>query len=30
MNFMEWLGLLLSLGILVYLLAALMYPEKFR
>ncbi|HLA73947.1 MAG TPA: K(+)-transporting ATPase subunit F [Steroidobacteraceae bacterium] len=30
MNFMEWLGLLLSLGILVYLIAALLYPEKFQ
>lgn len=30
MNFMEWLGLLLSLGILVYLVAALLYPEKFQ
>jgi K+-transporting ATPase KdpF subunit len=30
MNFMDWLGLLLSLGILVYLVAALLYPEKFQ
>jgi len=30
MNFMDWLGLLLSLGILVYLIAALLYPEKFQ
>jgi K+-transporting ATPase KdpF subunit len=30
MNFMEWLGLLLSLGILVYLVVALLYPEKFQ
>jgi K+-transporting ATPase KdpF subunit len=30
MNFMEWIGLLLSLGILVYLVVALLYPEKFQ
>jgi K+-transporting ATPase KdpF subunit len=30
MNFMEWSGLLLSLGILVYLVVALLYPEKFQ
>jgi len=30
MNSMEWLGLLLSLGILVYLVVALLYPEKFQ
>ena len=30
MNFMELLGLLLSLGILVYLVVALLYPEKFQ
>jgi K+-transporting ATPase KdpF subunit len=30
MNFMNWLGLLLSLGILVYLVVALLYPEKFQ
>jgi K+-transporting ATPase KdpF subunit len=30
MNFMDWLGLLLSLGILVYLVVALLYPEKFQ
>ena len=29
MNFMEWLGLLLCLGIFVYLVVALLYPEKF-
>jgi K+-transporting ATPase KdpF subunit len=29
-NFMDWLGLLLSLGILVYLVVALLYPEKFQ
>jgi K+-transporting ATPase KdpF subunit len=30
MNFMDWLGLLLSIGILVYLVVALLYPEKFQ
>jgi K+-transporting ATPase KdpF subunit len=30
MNFMEWLGLLVSIGILVYLVVALLYPEKFQ
>jgi K+-transporting ATPase KdpF subunit len=30
MNFMEWSGLLLSLSILVYLVVALLYPEKFQ
>lgn len=30
MNFMDWLGLLMSLGILVYLVVALLYPEKFQ
>jgi K+-transporting ATPase KdpF subunit len=30
MSFMEWLGLLLSLAILVYLVVALLYPEKFQ
>jgi|KBSMisStandDraft_5_1062788.scaffolds.fasta_scaffold487532_2 K+-transporting ATPase KdpF subunit len=29
MNFMDWLGLLLCLGIFVYLVVALLYPEKF-
>ena len=29
MNFMNWAGLLLALGILVYLVVALLYPEKF-
>jgi K+-transporting ATPase KdpF subunit len=29
MNFMEWTGLLLCLGIFVYLIMALLYPEKF-
>lgn len=30
MNFMEWLGVLLSIGILAYLVVALLYPEKFQ
>ena len=29
MNFMNWIGLLLCLGIFVYLVVALLYPEKF-
>ncbi len=29
MSFMEWIGLLLCLGISVYLVVALLYPEKF-
>ena len=29
MNFMDWLGLALCLGIFVYLVVALLYPEKF-
>ena len=29
MNAMNWIGLLLSLGLLVYLIVALLYPEKF-
>lgn len=29
MNFMEWIGLLLCLGIFVYLVVALLHPEKF-
>ena len=29
MNFMNWIGLLLCLGIVVYLVVALLYPEKF-
>ena len=29
MNLMEWIGLLLCLGIFVYLAVALLYPEKF-
>ena len=30
MNFMDWLGLLISIGLLVYLVVALLYPEKFQ
>jgi K+-transporting ATPase KdpF subunit len=30
MNLMEWIGLALSLGIFVYLVVALLYPEKFQ
>ena len=30
MSIMDWLGLALSLGLLVYLVAALLYPEKFQ
>ena len=30
MNLMNWIGLLLSLGIFVYLVVALLYPEKFQ
>ena len=29
MNAMNWIGLLLSLGLFVYLIVALLYPEKF-
>jgi K+-transporting ATPase KdpF subunit len=29
MNALDWIGLLLCLGIFVYLLVALLYPEKF-
>jgi K+-transporting ATPase KdpF subunit len=29
MNLMEWIGVLLALGIAVYLVVALLYPEKF-
>jgi K+-transporting ATPase KdpF subunit len=29
MTLINWLGLLLSLGIFVYLVVALLYPEKF-
>ncbi len=30
MSVMEWIGLVLSLGVAVYLFAALLYPEKFE
>jgi len=30
MNAFEWIGLLLSLGIGVYLVVALLFPEKFQ
>jgi len=30
MNLWDWIGLLLSLGILVFLVMALLYPEKFQ
>jgi K+-transporting ATPase KdpF subunit len=26
----DWIGLLLSLGILIFLVVALLYPEKFQ
>lgn len=29
MTVMNWVGLLLSFGIFIYLVAALLYPEKF-
>jgi K+-transporting ATPase KdpF subunit len=29
MNLMDWIGLLLCGGIFVYLVVALLYPEKF-
>jgi len=29
MTVMNWIGLLLSLGLFIYLVAALLYPEKF-
>jgi len=29
MNLMDWIGLLLCAGIFVYLVVALLYPEKF-
>jgi K+-transporting ATPase KdpF subunit len=29
MNFMDWIGLALCVGIFVYLVVALLYPEKF-
>jgi K+-transporting ATPase KdpF subunit len=30
MNVMQWLGLALSVGIGVYLVVALLFPEKFQ
>ena len=30
MNVLEWVGLLLSLAIAVYLVVALLFPEKFQ
>jgi K+-transporting ATPase KdpF subunit len=30
MSLMEWMGILLSAGIAVYLVVALLYPEKFQ
>ncbi len=30
MNVLEWAGLLLSLAIAVYLIVALLFPEKFQ
>jgi K+-transporting ATPase KdpF subunit len=30
MNPWDWIGLLLSLGILIFLVLALLYPEKFQ
>jgi K+-transporting ATPase KdpF subunit len=30
MSIMDWIGLALSLGIFVYLVVALLYPEKFQ
>ena len=30
MSLWDWIGLLLSLGILVFLVMALLYPEKFQ
>ena len=30
MNLWDWIGLLLSVGILVFLVMALLYPEKFQ
>ena len=29
MNLLDWIGLLLCVGIFVYLVVALLYPEKF-
>jgi len=30
MNIMEWVGLALSIAIGIYLVAALLYPERFQ
>lgn len=30
MSFMDWIGLVLSVGIGIYLVAALLFPEKFQ
>jgi K+-transporting ATPase KdpF subunit len=30
MNLWDWIGLALSLGLLVFLVMALLYPEKFQ
>jgi len=30
MNIMEWVGLVLSIAIGIYLVAALLYPERFQ
>jgi len=30
MNLWDWIGLLLSLGLLIFLVMALLYPEKFQ
>jgi K+-transporting ATPase KdpF subunit len=30
MSFMDWVGLVLSVGIGIYLVAALLFPEKFQ
>lgn len=30
MSFMDWVGVLLSMGLGIYLVAALLFPEKFQ
>jgi len=30
MSFMDWVGVLLSVGLGIYLVAALLFPEKFQ
>ena len=30
MSFMDWVGILLSVGLGIYLVAALLFPEKFQ